>query len=187
VKPLDISDFCTHCRKEIRKMKVKEITYLIPRKYLKESLPGSKPIAVRAWETPVPGLIVQRPIAGTRLGEVHLTHKASGAILVFNVKGLKTAVAMARALKGLPVRFTAADPAALYRAFSKFTDRQVEKFRKATRMKGDVSPDRWRNYAAACAENFDAVARAWKGNPAKRRRPAARKRGGKAWKAKNKR
>lgn len=161
---------------------MKEITYLIPTKYF--SIPIKKPIAVRAWETATKGLIVQRPIAPSRRGEVHLTHKASGAILVFAVKGLKTAVTMARALKRLPIKFTTEHPAQLYRQFTKLTDRQVRNFRKITGMKGEVVPDRWREYALHCARNFADAAARWTGNAAKRSGQARRNRKGKAWKPK---
>lgn len=164
---------------------MKEITYLIPTKYLNSEIPATKPIAVKAWKTPAKGLIVQRPIAPSRRGEVHLTHKASGAILVFNVKGLKTAVAIARALKRLPIDFSVYNPATLYRQFAKLTDRQVQKFRKAAGQKGDVAPGAWQTYALHCARHFDEVAARWTGTRAKRSGQARRNRKGKAWKAKN--
>lgn len=173
---LDITDFCDNCRKELRGMK--EITYLIPTKYLNTKLLGTKPIAVRAWETAVRGLIVQRPIAGSRRGEVHLTHKASGAVLVFGIKGPKTAAAMARRLKRFPVNFTVTDPASLYRKMAKFSDRQVRDFRAITGMKGDVDPERWRAFARKCADDFDATVREWQ-RGAKQEAAGKRSKGGK--------
>lgn len=172
---LDITDFCEHCRKELKGMK--EITYFIPTKYLNLKIRGGKPIAVRAWETAVRGLIVQRPIASTRRGEVHLTHKPSGAILVFAIKGPKTAATMARRLKRFPVNFALSDPAALYRNMAKFTDRQVRDFRKITGMKGDVDPVRWRAFCLQCARTFSDTVRTWQAG-AKRSGQGRRGKGG---------
>lgn len=163
---------------------MKEFTYLIPTKYLNVRTPSEKRIAVKAWETVVRGLIVQRPIAPSRRGEVHLTHKASGAILVFNVKGLKTAITIARGLRRLPLNFTVYNPATLYRQFSKLTDRQILKFQDVTGQSKGVPPDRWREFALRCARNFDEVIARWTGNRAKRSRQARRTRKGKAWTAK---
>jgi len=166
---------------------VKEFTYLIPRKYLRAEIPGKKPIAVRAWETSVKGLIMQRPIEGSRSGEVHLTHKASGAIILFGLKGRKTALAAARKLKRFPVDFTVYDPASIQRQFSKLTDRQVRDFRKIAGMKGEVEPEKWRKYALACARTFRTMVAGWTGRQRKAARLHKRSKGD-AWKqAKNRR
>jgi len=164
---------------------MKEFTYLIPRKYLRAEIPGYKPIAVRAWETPVKGLIMQRPIAGSRRGEVHLTHKASGAIILFGLKGRKTARAAARKLKRFPVDFTVYDPASIQRQFSKLTDRQVRDFRKIAGMKGEVEPEKWRKYALACARTFRTMAAAWTGRQRNAARQDKRSKRGKRWTPKN--
>ena len=163
--------------------KPKEFTYWIPTRYLNADIAGNKPIAVRAWETPIRGLIIQRPILGSRRGEVYLTHKASGAIIAANIKGLKTALAMAKALKSLPISFTRAHPASIHRQLNKLTDRQVRKFTLAVRRYIGVDPDHFRKDNLDLARTFETRLRDWKGSGTNRRRPAARKRGGKAWKA----
>ena len=157
-------------------MKLKEISYVIPRSYLKANIPGSKGIEVRAWETPVRGLIIQRPILGSRRGEVHLTHKASGAIIAANIKGLKTALAMAKALKSLPISFTRAHPASIHRQLGKLTDRQVRKFTLAVRRYIGVDPDRFRKNNLDLARTFETRLRDWKASRRKRK-PAARRKG----------
>ena len=155
--------------------KPKEFTYWIPTRYLNADIAGNKPIAVRAWETPIRGLIIQRPIFGSRRGEVHLTHKASGAIIAANIKGLKTALAMAKALKSLPISFTRAHPASIHRQLSKLTDRQVQKFTLAVRRYIGVDPDRFRKDNLDLARTFETRLRDRKGNGRKRKATARRK------------
>jgi len=136
---------------------MKEFTYLIPRKYLSADVlrMSPKPIAVRAWETIVPGLIVQVPISPTRRGKVHLTHKASGCVVKGPIKGLKTAQKIAGKLKRLPVRFTVATPVALYRQLAKLTNRQIERFFEAVGRTTNTDPDLFRNDCRAISKSFD--------------------------------
>lgn len=158
---------------------MKEFTYYIPRKYVK--FPGSKPIGVRAWETAVPGLIVQRPIMATRAGRVHLTHKGSGAIVAANLKGSITAQKLAGKLKRFGVNFTRPEPASLYRQLAKFTDRQVHDFRALLGL-GKMDPAFWRAQIKVIAREFST-----KGKGSAPAGSRGRSRKGDAWKGKSKR
>jgi len=168
-----------------RKVKpMKEFNYRIPVKYLNGVF--EKPISVKAWETAVPGLIASRPISGSRT-RVHLTHKASGSILVFRVKNLATALAMAKQFKPFRIPFTAADPRALYRYFAKFTDRQVTEFRRIGGLPGYVEPERWRGYCLKMVKTFGEVVRAHIASGGKPAARQARSKRGDAWKGKKRR
>ena len=163
---------------------MKEFSYRVPTKYLNN--PSGTPINVRAWETAVPGLIAQRPIGGSR-SKVHLSHKASGSIVVFKVKNLAIARGMAKKLKPFGIPFTAADPRSLYRYFAKFTDRQVTEFRQIAGANGYVEPQRWRDYCLAMVKTFGEVVRAHKGHAGKPAARQARSKKGDTWKGKNRR
>lgn len=144
---------------------MKEITYLIPIRYLTlGSEPAKKPIAVKAWETPVKGVIVQALIVPMR-GHVHLVHKASGTVIAFHVRNKNKAQEMARKLKKIPVNFTVSSPKALYRQFSRLSDRHVNAFRAALEFRGTADPELWRGYAKEMMSKFDRLFR--KGRPRK--------------------
>ena len=160
---------------------MKAFRYWIPVRYMKDPWPN--PIAVTAWETAIDGLIVQTPIMPAR-GRVHVTHKASGAALVFLTKK-KLAFEIVRKLRRLPINFTCYSPAALYRQLTKLNDRQVEVFRTAIGHKGPMVAGAWRIYCKMVAANFDKLyGNAKRSTPAK---PARRSKGGNAWKGKNRR
>jgi len=146
--------------------------------------PPPKPIAVKAWETAVKGLIVQTPIVpGLARGRVHVTHKASGAALVFLTRK-KLAFEIARKLKRLPIDFTCYTPSALYRQLAKLNDRQVETFRTTVGHKGPMISGIWRSYCEQLAATFERLYGKGKGTtPAKR---AGRSKGG-TWKQARKR
>ena len=160
---------------------MKAIRYWIPVRYMKEAPP--KPIAVTAWETAIDGLIVQTPIMPAR-GRVHVTHKASGTLLVFLTKK-KLAFEIVRKLMRLPINFTCYSPAALYRQLAKLNDLQVEVFRTAIGHKGPMVAGAWRIYCKMIAANFDKLyGKGKRSTPAK---PARRSKGGTWKKAKNRR
>jgi hypothetical protein len=86
---------------------------------------------------------------------VHLTHKASGTVLGWALKGAKTAAVMAKQLGKLPINFTVPHPGTLYRQLAKLDDKRLTRFREIMGKPTGIDLVKWRKDLREMAHVFD--------------------------------